>query len=299
MDVLADWVRITGTSGVLLARSRYFEPWGFRMDARHAVSFHIVLEGACWLRRTGELPIQLMQGDLVLLPHGSEHALVDTPEGVAEELPDILARNSVGRVGPSSSIACGAFEFQANGTHPLLRELPPVVHFTASRLRADPALSSTLTLLTAEMERPGPGSEVLIQHLFDVLFLYVVRNWANESHETNTGWLQALKDPAISKVLSCMHAKPDVPWTVESLAHEAHLSRAAFAKRFTERMGEAPLTYLTRWRMAVAARLLKESEASLVEVASKVGYDSEFAFSRAFKRSVGQAPSLFRRMPAS
>jgi AraC family transcriptional activator of mtrCDE len=296
MDVLTDWVRITGTSGVLLARNRYVEPWGFRMDARKAVSFHIVLEGSCWLRREGEKPLQLLQGDLVLLPHGSEHALVHTPDGVAEELATLLARGTPKHAAPSSSIVCGAFEFQANGVHPLLRELPAVVHFSASRIRSDPALSSTLALLTAELEHPGPGGEVLIEHLFDVLFLYVVRSWANEARETSTGWLQALKDPALSKALSRMHAEPNAPWTVESLAREAALSRAAFARRFTERMGEAPLAYLTRWRMTLAARLLRESDASLVEVAEKVGYDSEFSFSRAFKRSVGQPPSTFRRL---
>ncbi len=300
MDVLADWVRISGTSGVLLARSRLGPPWGMGLDQQAQAMFHIVLEGSCWLRREGVAPLSLHQGDLVLLPHGSPHDLVDHPAGHAVPLATLLAHPPPPVVeGPAATIVCGAYRSDSHMAQPLLRALPEVVLFSASRVRANPPLAATLSLLTAELERPEAGSEALIQPLFDALFVYVVRTWSAEAGATQGGWLTALKDSALSKALSRMHAEPQAPWTVASLAHEASLSRAAFARRFTEQVGEAPLAYLTRWRMGLAARLLRQTENPVAEIATRVGYDSEFAFSRAFKRSRGVAPTIFRRAPSA
>jgi AraC family transcriptional activator of mtrCDE len=297
MDVLSDWMRTMGTAGVLLARTRLAAPWGMRMEASEEVSFHIVVEGGCWLRCKGREPVELLQGDLVVLPTGAAHELVHEPRGRAEPLEELIAR--VRRAPPpkgrTSLVMCGAYRSDAGLAHPLLRALPPVAHFPAARIRAHAALAATVGLLVAEAERPGPGSDVLVQHLFDALFLYLVRAWAEEDAEARPGWLSALRDEALSRALARMHEKPAAPWTVESLAREAGMSRAVFARRFTQEVGEPPLAYLTGWRMGLASRLLRESEASLAEVASRVGYDSEFAFSRAFKRSRGLAPMAFRR----
>lgn len=295
MDVLADWLRILGTSGELLARSRLAAPWGIHLEPSNDVIFHMIIEGSCWLRRSGKPPLPLQPGDLVFLPQGNGHDLVHHPEAQAEPIEQILRRSPALRPGALlSTIVCGAYCLDVQLARPMLRSLPPVAHFSAAQVRANPALSATLALLTAEVEQPGPGSEALLQHLFDALFLYVVRAWAAETTD-RVGWLWALNDPALAPVLARIHAEPGVRWTVEGLARTANLSRAAFARRFTEKMGEPPLTYLTRWRMGLAARLLVTSEASLAEVAHQVGYESEFAFSRAFKRTRGLAPDAFRR----
>lgn len=299
MDVLSDWLRTMGTAGVLLARTRLGSPWGFRMEASEEVSFHIVVEGGCWLRCKGREPLELLQGDLVLLPQGMAHELVHEPRGRAEPLDALITRlRRSPPQGKTSLVMCGAYRSDAGMAQPLLRALPPVAHFSAARIRAHAQLAATVGLLIDEAERPGPGSDVLVQHLFDALFLYLVRAWADDGAETRPGWLSALKDEALSRALARMHERPAAPWTVESLAREAGMSRAAFARRFTQEVGEPPLAYLTHWRMGLASRLLRESDASLAEVAGRVGYDSEFAFSRAFKRNRGLAPIAFRRAGA-
>lgn len=296
MDVLTDWLREIVTSAVVLSRSRVPAPWGMKITARDRVMFHIVTEGACWLRRSDEAPLRLLQGDLVLLPQALDHELVDDPNGESEPLEEFLARPSFPLTeGLTTTVVCGVYRSEAQLAHPMLCALPPVMHFSASSVRTKPSLAATLSLLTAELEQPAPGSEALIEHLFNALFVYVVRAWVEETTADRPGWLSALKDSSLSKALARMHAEPGGPWTVESLAREAGLSRAAFARRFAEQVGEPPLAYLTRWRMSIAARLLHSSEASVAEVAEHVGYESEFAFSRAFKKNCGLAPTPFRR----
>jgi AraC-like DNA-binding protein len=238
----------------------------------------------------------MLQGDLVLLPHGLDHELLDDPDGDSEPLEEFLARPAFPMTGGlMTTVVCGVYRSDPQLAHPMLAALPPVVHFPVSIMRTKPELAATLSLLTAEIDRPSPGSEALVQYLFDALFVYVVRAWSDQAPEEKPGWLRALRDPSLSKVLGRIHAEPGGPWTVESLAREAGLSRAAFARRFAGIVGEPPLAYLTRWRMVVAGRLLHSSEASLAEVAERVGYQSEFAFSRAFKRSRGIPPAHFRR----
>ena len=297
MDVLTDWLRTIDTNAVVLCRSRMPAPWGMRISAREGVMFHIVPEGTCWLRTKGDELIQLRQGDLVLLPQGLDHDVVDDPRSAAEPLERFLSRPSFPSNGNSmTTLICGVYMADVELTHPMLLALPPVMHFSAAGLRSRPSLAAMLDLLTHEIEEPFPGGEALIQSLFDALFVYIVRAWSEEGAEKKRGWLSALKEPLLSKAMARIHAEPAKAWTVASLAQEAGLSRAAFARRFTEQVGEPPLAYLTRWRMMVAARLLNSSEASLAEVAEQVGYESEFAFSRAFKRSRGVAPAQFRQM---
>lgn len=295
MDVVSDWVSITGASGTLLARTRVQGAWGMAMPRSTQAMFHLMLEGACWLRLKGHRDTWLGQGDLVLLPHGQAHDLVDQPKGKAIPL-DVLLKGPPPKPfrGPGTTVACGAYRFDGTMTHPLLQGLPNIVHLPRAALAADASLSSTLGLLTQELERTEPGSEWLLSHLFDVLLVYLFRSWSKNAADQTPGWLAALRDPALSRVLTRIHAQPDAPWTVESLAREAHLSRAAFARRFSAGVGQAPLAYLTRWRMGVAARLLRETRSPLAEIAARVGYESEFAFSRAFKRAQGQPPTAFR-----
>jgi AraC-like DNA-binding protein len=298
MDVLTDWVHLTGISGELLARSRLEAPWGMALEAGPEAMFHIVLEGSCWLRLEGSAPLQLLKGDLVLLPSGPAHALVHEPESAATPIKELLARLPLPPgEGPATTVVCGVYRFDASLAKPLLRGLPAVVHLPAGRIASEPSLSCTLSMLTREMEQPGPGCEWLVPQLFDMLLIYLVRSWSSNAGAQSAGWLSALKDPSLSRALSRMHADPQAPWTVAGLAREASLSRAAFARRFAAQIGEAPLSYLTRWRMGLAARLLRETDVPLAEIASRVGYDSEFSFSRAFKRSRGLPPIAFRRSP--
>jgi len=297
VDVPNDWIREIETNAVVLCRSTIPSPWGMQILAREGVMFHIVRKGACWLRREGQPPLQLNEGDLLLLPQGLDHDIVDHPASAAMPLEDFLAQPSVPPNGNAiTTLICGVYLADVSLAHPTLLALPPIMHFAADSIVRRAELASSVALLASEIERDSPGSEALIQHLFDALFVYLVRAWSDEVRPQHQRWLSRLKEPALTRAMSRIHSHPARAWTVETLAREAGLSRAAFARRFTEQVGEPPLAYLTRWRMIVATRLLNSSEASLAEIAGQVGYESEFAFSRAFKRTRGVSPAQFRQM---
>lgn len=181
-------------------------------------------------------------------------------------------------------------------THPLLRDLPAVIHVPA-RHGHHPELRAAVDALGAEIGNPRLGAGAVVPVLLDMLLLYLLRAWFEEQPErgTATGWAAALADPQIRAALNAIHRDPAHPWSVQTLAEQARLSRAAFCRRFSTLTGRPPLTYLTWWRLTLAADLLRESDASLDEVASRVGYASEFAFANAFKRQDGVAPGRFRR----
>ncbi|MBF6220101.1 helix-turn-helix transcriptional regulator [Nocardia abscessus] len=172
---------------------------------------------------------------------------------------------------------------------------PPVVHLPA-RLGRYPHLRTATEVLGAELERPGHGTDVVVTGLLDTLLLYILRAWYDEQARCGTtGWAAALADPSISVALRHMHDDPAHPWTVEELAGRAGLSRAAFAKRFAQLVGRAPLAYLTWWRMTPAARALRDTDDPLAAIATRAGYTSEFAFAKAFKREFGAPPGGYRR----
>ena len=297
MGVVSGWIREIETNAVVLCRMYVPAPWGMRLDASEGVMFHFVREGACWLQAKGVPPQRLEQGDLVLLPQGLDHNLVDDPETEPAPLEQFLGRADVADDGnPMTTLVCGVYLADVELAHPMLLALPPVMYFPARVVQASPELRTTLALLTAEVEREALAGTAVVQHLFDALFVYIVRAWSQEMQEEPQGWLRALKEPSLTRAMSRIHTQPAKTWTVEMLAREAGLSRAAFAKRFAEQVGEPPLAYVTRWRMVLATRLLNASNASLATIAERVGYESEFAFSRAFKRTRGVSPAQFRQM---
>jgi AraC-like DNA-binding protein len=302
MDVLGDWLRDVGTTGILLARSKFAAPWGIAIPGianGGDCMFHVVTEGSCWLRVHGNV-MELRRGDYVLLPNGDPHDLLHAPDGTAEPIDDFLARVPGHGVAADGAIICGAYRGHNHGKPlPLIRSLPAVVYFPAEEIRVDASLSAVLDLLTAEVETPGVGGEALLPTLFDALLLYTLRAWGRRSCETTRNrWMAALQDPQLAASLQRMHGEPGNPWTVESLARCAGLSRAAFARRFAQVLGEPPLSYLTALRMRLAARRFAAGGESMSEVARQLGYDSEFAFSRAFKREWGVAPRAYRKQVA-
>jgi AraC-like DNA-binding protein len=191
---------------------------------------------------------------------------------------------------------CGAYQLDPARAHPLLTGLPEIVHLPA-RPGHRPELRAAVDLLGGELGQRRPGADAIVPALLDTLLLYILRAWLEEqsAHGTGTGWAAALRDPAITAALDSIHRDPAAPWTVERLGIQAGLSRAAFARRFTALVGQPPLTYLTWWRMTIAAHMLHDSDAPLSTVAKKAGYGSEFAFAAAFKRQYGTAPGKYRR----
>jgi AraC-like DNA-binding protein len=252
----------------------------------------------------------LTSGDLVALPHGHEHVLRDVDGSDVVSLQSLLdctdaserrqqARQlRVGGEGAVTTLVSGSINFEDRRNNPLLAVLPPVIPLLGEAGRSVPWLESTLQFIACEATARRPGAQTVISRLADILFIQIVRGHLaalGEATGDGPGWLGALAEPQIGAALSLVHQRPEQSWTVASLAQRVGMSRSAFASRFTRLVGEPPLHYVTRWRMQKAAGLLREGRSTLAEIAEQVGYESETAFSKAFKRAVGSSPGAYRR----
>jgi AraC-like DNA-binding protein len=305
MDVLSDAIAAMRTGRPHSTRTLVHAPWGLQFPPSEGAGFHVMLQGACWLIPRDGPPIALGPGDVVLLAHGRGHGLADHPATpLAEITPEPDAGSSLAQVrldgaGACTAMLCGAYQMNRARPHPLLRDLPEVVHLPG-RVGSHPALRTAVDLLAGELETPRPGVDAILPSLIDLLLLYILRAWLDEqAGHAAAGWAAALNDPAVAAALQSIHREPARAWTVADLGAQAGLSRAAFARRFSALIGEPPLTYLTWWRLTLAARILRESDAPLRAVAERTGYATEFAFAKAFKREYGLAPGAYRRQQTS
>ncbi|GAA2228435.1 MULTISPECIES: AraC family transcriptional regulator [Kitasatospora] len=307
MDVLTEALASMRTGHPASVRTDGRAPWGLQLPPVAGAGFHVVLHGTCWLipaeeSEAGFGPVALGPGDVVFLRDGSGHVLADDPatpptrarpEQYRQAPP--IGSLSIGGDGPLTSLLCGSYHLDQARPHPLVRQLPELIHLPARHGR-HPELAAAVQLLGAELDNPRIGSEGIVPTLIDSLLLYILRAWFEEQPAAAArGWAAALGDPAVAPALAAIHDDPSAPWTVESLATRAGLSRAAFARRFATMVGEPPLAYVKRWRMTTAARLLREADVPLSAIASQAGYGSEFAFGKAFKREYGLAPGHYRR----
>lgn len=293
MDVLSDTIAALRTGRPGSGLTVRHAPWGREYRSVSGAGFHLVLDGSCWLVPRRSEPVPLAVGDVVLLYRDVGHGLADRPDTPLSEVAAPGEPTVVAGPGARTALLCGVYEFAHDWTHPLLDGLPDVVHVPAG---TDPQVTATVGLLTAELAADAdrrPGADALTPALLDALLVYVLRAWlaAHADH----GWGTALHDPAVARALDTMHAEPAHPWTVGELGAAAGMSRATFARRFTGSVGEPPLAYLTRWRMITAARALRDTDAPLAAIARTVGYSSEYAFAKAFKRAHGTAPGQYRR----
>jgi AraC-like DNA-binding protein len=294
VDVLSDAIRALRTGTPHSRRHELRAPWGMRFAPTATAGFHAVLRGTCWLVPAQGSATCLSAGDVVFVRGRYAHALADSP---ATPLggPRLAYRSHGAAAGGGTVVLCGAYQLEHDRPHPLLTGLGDVFHLSA-RSGRHPALHAAVALLGSELEQPRAGTAVALPALLDMLLLYILRAWFEEQpHHSAIGWAAALADPAIRSALRDIHADPARPWSVAELGTRAGLSRAAFARRFATMVGEPPMTYLTRWRMTTAARLLRGSTAPLREVARRAGYASEFAFGKAFKREYGLSPGGYRR----
>jgi AraC-like DNA-binding protein len=306
VDPLADVLDVSRVGGALLAHVRAHAPWGIALDATPGAAFHAITAGTAWLRVGDEAPRQLMPGDVVLLPTGIAHELVGSATTPARPFDRATKEARVGAdgglvfdgPGACTRFLCAAYDYDHEVAHPLLSLLPPVLYVAGDPPGGGSPVQATLQLLAAELGGHQEGSRAVVERLVDVLFVQVVRAWLHAAADGDASWLRALRDPAVANALALMHGQPERAWTVEALAREVNLSRATLARRFGELVGEPPLAYLTRWRMDVAARRLRETADSVAVVAGSVGYSSEYAFSRAFARARGAPPGRYRRSRA-
>jgi AraC-like DNA-binding protein len=302
MSEVLDAVHLTTA---VFGRLELGAPWRLRVPDREYLSFYVVARGSAWLElcdagKSDAIPLSL--GDAVILPRGSSHELRDVERSDAKPFDFDYAACprawkgqslALGGPGPTTSIITGHFTFSASPRNALLATLPAAIHLPAGAA-ASPPLGGIVPLLLSESAAPGPGSPIALAHLADLLLIHALRHWRATTGADSCG-LRATADPAIGNALQLMHARPAEPWTVARLASEVAMSRSAFAARFAELVGEAPLQYLTRWRMSIAARLLEEEQLSTATVADRVGYANPVAFTKAFARMQGIGPGAYRR----
>lgn len=307
MDVLTDVLESVHVRSLIVGRLEFTAPWGLKMTGG-VPGFYVVTRGMCWLEVEGlDEPVQLAGGDFVVLPKGQAHVIRDSRRTRALPAAEVLKSCSnrqrcqpggvfkYGGGGAGTTIVGGCFRVDDAANDPLIRSLPPIIHVRADRGTPVEWLEATLQFVASEMAAGQPGAATVVSRLADILFVHAVRAHLAEAGQRATGWLRALVDPQIGQALGFIHQQPEMGWTVESLAGRVGMSRSAFAARFMQLVEEPPLTYLTRWRMTKASRLLRVGRSSIGEISGQVGYEAEAAFSKAFKRWHGVAPGTYRK----
>ena len=303
-DPLGEALHFLRMSGTFYCRSELTAPWGLELPPEpDSMWFHVVNSGRGQIEVDGAEPVVLQPGDFALVPHGEGHRLRSepgAPTAPVERLPHDYASDRYailrhGGGGAPTSLVCGTVRFGHPAARNLVELLPCTVVIEAVQSPQREWMQSTLQLIAAEARTLRPGGEAVITRLSDILVIQAVRAWIDNDPAGRTGWLGALQDPQIGPAISLVHRDPARAWTVASLARELAMSRSAFAARFTQVAGEPVMRYVTRWRMHVALDQLREDGVAVAELASRLGYDSEAAFSRAFKRTIGVSPGAARK----
>ncbi len=314
MDALSDVLRVTHLTGGVFLHAEFFAPWCMAARvapehcaprlgrASHLMLYHYVVEGELHVRVEGEEAFVLKPGDVVLFPRNDLHLL-----GSNLGLPPVMARDIIqpprdgglfsirhGGDGARTRLVCGFLGCDSAHGNPLIATLPAALRLNIEEGGASEWMRSTFRYAADEIAG-RPGSEAVLAKVSELLFVEAVRRYADALPEGQTGWLAGLRDGYVARALALLHHDVTRPWTVDDLGREVGLSRSALAERFTHLIGVAPMRYLANWRMQIAAEELRNRSTPLAQVASTVGYDSEAAFSRAFKKAFGSAPSTWRR----
>jgi len=303
VDVLSDILDTVHLSGVLLGRAEFSAPWGVSSEGISAPMFHIILSGNGFITLEGGEPIPLRNGDLIMMPHGHTHRLQSDPSAPIVKFTDLMVGRPLrkpevmrsGGGGAVTAFACGHLAFDRGEMHPLLAQLPPLIHISGGADGVHEWLETTSRLISSEIRAERIGTAALFDRLGGVLFIQVIRSYVELLPPDQAGWLGALRDSRIGGALELIHETPAQAWSIGELACEVGMSRSAFAGRFKALVGETPMQYLTRWRMHRAAHYLRTEGLAVLEVAERVGYESSATFSKAFKRYIGAAPAAYRR----
>jgi AraC-like DNA-binding protein len=277
--------------------------------AQHAIEYHVVTRGTCWISLVGGAPfepVRLKEGDIAVIPHGEPHAVSSAPGMRADPILEIHRRPAderalpfklkTGNEGPGdATLICGFFTCDVRPFNPLLEALPRfmLVGREAS-VGSTGLLNQFIGFASDEMSQKRAGGQSVLNRLSELMFVEAIRIHMDQLPDRDTGWLAGLRDPLVGRALTHLHSRPAHGWTLEELAHESGASRSALADRFNHLMGYPPIQYLTRWRMQLAARRLTDGGVKVAAVAQEVGYDSEAAFSRAFKKFAGRSPGEWR-----
>jgi AraC-like DNA-binding protein len=306
-DPLTNMLRGLRLDGVEYGRCRMAEQWGYVFPAQTNARFHFVADKGCWMQTPGKKWIQLKAGDAVLIPRGETHVLASEPQASPSPFPrwecELIGDNvfdfgSNKNQADGSVLFCGSMQFNWASSHPLLRMMPDVMRSHELMLR-EPAVPFLLETMIAELSLDRIGAAGMLARLADVLAAQIIRSWVEHDCGDSTGWIAAMRDPEIGRVLAAIHAQPDSDWTVETLASLMGASRSSFANRFARIVGDTPARYVVRVRMHQARQWMVRDRMRISDVAHRLGYESEASFSRTFKRIMGSPPSHFRNGSAT
>lgn len=315
MDALSETLRVVRLVGAIFINARFTAPWCYQSPhadqaapflepgAERVVIFHLITEGECFVELGHAPPARLVAGDAVIFPQGHAHRMASEPglpPASGARLDAVLARRprtlAYGGGGPTTRLVCGYLACDARLARLLLAGLPSLVKVNVRGSPAGAWLEASVRYAMAEARSPNrPGGAGVLAKLAEVLFIEVLRLYMNEQTEGRTGWLAGVNDRIVGTALKAMHARPGHPWTLDELARTASSSRSVLAERFQQLVGSSPMQYLTQWRMVLAANLLRGSNAPLAAIAEDVGYQTDTAFSRAFRREYGAPPAAWRR----
>lgn len=318
MDALSDVLRVVRLKGGVFLHAEFTAPWCIQSQmtpqdcgalmpgVEHIVLYHYVVEGRLAVQVGDDSPIEIEAGEVVIFPHNDAHLM-----GSNVGLPPTRTRDVVraprgelweirhGGGGAPTRVICGFLGCDRLADNPLGATLPSVLRFDTRQGSAAAWIRSSFEFAAQEIAARRAGSEAVLAKMSELLFVEALRRHVETLPDEQTGWLAGLKDPHVSRALSLLHSRVAKDWTVDDLARDVGLSRSALADRFTRLLGEPPMRYLARWRIQVAAQELRRNGAPLARIAEQVGYESEAAFNRAFKRSFGVPPAAWRRNDAA
>jgi AraC-like DNA-binding protein len=299
MDILSDILKKVKLSSAVYFESDFSSPWGMTIPKSSFSQFHIVTKGQC-IMKTEIKTIQLLEGDIIVFPFGTNHSLLDLEsskcksgqevvEGIMNGKPVFIGENI------STRLVCGHFKFDTNIEHPFIKELPIIIHISGIEKKKFSWLESITNLIIQEAGSENSGKNIIVNKLGEVLFIHVLRAYMQKNSK-KSGFIAAMQDERIGKVLKSLHQKPELDWQVNSMAKIAGMSRTSFSNHFKKLTGVTPFNYITQWRILEAIDLLRDSNKSVSEIAEKVGYLSEAAFNRVFKKRVEHTPLKFRQL---
>jgi len=306
MDVLSDILDTLRFNGSLYFTTILTAPWGIQVPHYENVArFHLAVGGECWVRVNGVAdPVRLASGDMIIIPHGAGHDLMDRLDTTILSLDNVLEKSGFqgdgylvyggGDKEGETKLVCGHFEFDQKFRHPLLEELPPYILITGKQAMDFSWFDNAMKFMSYEAQKTSMGNDAMIKRLSEILFIHAVRVWG-QTENIQKGFIKALADQKVGRSLRAFHAEPAERWTIENLAQEAGLSRTIFATQFRSLMDMTPMQYVTLWRMQKACDLLLQDNMTTEWVAEKVGYQSPAAFSKVFKKSIGVGPGSYRR----
>jgi AraC-like DNA-binding protein len=314
MDALSDLFRVVRLAGGVFLEAEFSAPWSIKSQAgpeecrffvsppSRLIAFHYVLSGKLLLQIDSCPPVEVRSGSIVLLPRNDAHTLASQaglkavdPDNLIQANPEGgLLRIEYGGGGEVTRIICGAVGTESD-CNPLIDALPPTLVLDLNGKAAGDWIASSFRYAARELAAAQAGSATVLAKLSELMFVEAVRCYLESLASNERGWLAGLRDPAVGKALALLHTDMARPWTAEDLARQVYLSRSTFADRFTSLLGMPPMTYLTRWRMQVASQRLRESRRSVAEISEAVGYESEIAFARAFKRQFSMSPAQWRK----